>query len=188
MSWEALRLTSRSPSELLHTLGPHGVDHLIRQALDVLWREYPEESRTFENVRRRAQEVFDRNMRVWSSIKKPTPQAFFDHLLPYAADGFVRQAMVLCWMMMPRTGGRDVKDVRRIIADIYRRNIEAWEADNRLFTGGSKRLGKRPPKPKAASPARPGKRPKHISRRRPSAARRSANGKRSVRPTPGVTK
>jgi len=38
MSWEAFRLTSKSPSELLHTLGPHGVDHLIRQALDALYR------------------------------------------------------------------------------------------------------------------------------------------------------
>ncbi len=34
MSWEAFRLTSKSPGELLTTLGPHGVDHLIRQALD----------------------------------------------------------------------------------------------------------------------------------------------------------
>src|SRR5438477_9414374 len=136
MSWEALRLASRSPSELLHTLGPHGVDHLIRQALDVLWREYPEENRTFENVRRRAQEVFDRNMKVWASIKKPTPQAFFDRLLPYAADGFVRQAMVLSWMMMPRTGGRDLGDVLKMITDIYQRNIKAWEEDNDLFTTG----------------------------------------------------
>jgi len=134
MSWEAFRLTSKSPSELLHTLGPHGVDHLIRQAMDVLWREYPEESRTFDNVKRRADEVYNRNTRVWSAIKKPSPQAFFENLLPYPADGFFRQAMVLCWMMMPRTGGRDVADVRKIISQMYQRNVEAWQADNRLFT------------------------------------------------------
>jgi hypothetical protein len=134
MSWEAFRLTSKSPSELLHTLGPHGVDHLIRQALDVLWREYPPENRTFENVRRRAQEVFNRNMKAWSSIKRPSPQAFFENLLPYPADGFFRQAMVLCWMMMPRTGGRDLSDVRKIINEIYDRNIAGWEKDQRTFT------------------------------------------------------
>lgn len=133
MSWEAFRLTSRSPSELLHTLGPHGVDHLIRQALDVLWREYPDQQRTFENVRKRAQEVFERNMKAWASIKKPSPQAFFQNLLPYAADGFFRQAMVLCWMMMPRAGGRRLADVRKIITRIYQRNIAAWQQDNRTF-------------------------------------------------------
>jgi hypothetical protein len=153
MSWEAFRLTSKSPSELLHTLGPHGVDHLIRQALDVLWREYPEETRTFDNVRKRAQEVYNRNMKVWASIKKPSPQAFFENLLPYHADGFFRQAMVLCWMMMPRTGGRDVKEVRKIVTDIYQRNIDAWERDNRLFSGTGRKPArpakKRKPKKKA---------------------------------------
>src|SRR5450432_398594 len=144
MSWEAFRLTSKSPSELLHTLGPHGVDHLIRQALDVLWREYPPENRTFENVRRRAQEVFNRNMKVWSSIKKPSPQAFFENLLPYPADGFFRQAMVLCWMMMPRTGGRDLSDVRKIITEIYDRNVAGWEKDNQTFTSApTKRRAKK---------------------------------------------
>jgi len=151
MSWEAFRLTSRSPTELLHTLGPHGVDHLIRQALDVLWREYPEDRRTFENVRRRAQEVFDRNMKTWASIKKPSPQAFFENLLPYAADGFMRQAMVLCWMMMPRTGGRDVGDVRKIITRIYQRNIDAWKSDNDLFTK-SRKPSKAPAARKKPSP------------------------------------
>jgi hypothetical protein len=158
MSWEALRLTSRSPSELLHTLGPHGVDQLIRQALDVLWREYPPENRTLTNVRRRAQGVFDRNMKVWSSIKKPTPAAFFENLLPYPADGFFRQAMVLCWMMMPRTGGRELSDVRKIISEIYDRNIEAWEKDNRTFTPSpaKRRSVKSTPKPakKSAKPRR----------------------------------
>ncbi len=154
MSWEAFRLTSKSPTELLHTLGPHGVDHLIRQALDVLWREYPGESRTFENVKRRADEVYARNMKVWSAIKKPSPQAFFEGLLPYPADGFFRQAMVLCWMMMPRTGGRDVADVRKIVTEIYQRNVEAWEVDNDLFTKGRKRSSKSVKRSKSSKPSR----------------------------------
>ena len=165
MSWEAFRLTSKSPSELLHTLGPHGVDHLLRQALDVLWREYPEETRTFENVRRRADEVYTRNMRVWSAIKKPSPQAFFENLLPYPADGFFRQAMVLCWMMMPRTGGRDVADVQKIVTEIYQRNVEAWDADNNLFTKGRKTASKPGKKSKSATPTKKPKSKKSGSKR-----------------------
>jgi len=134
MTWEAFRLTSKSPSELLHTLGPHGVDHLIRQALDAVWREYREETRTFENVRRRAHEVFDRNFRHWMKIKKPAPQAFFDNLLPFNADGFIRQAMVLSWMMLPRAGGRKFSDTKKIIREIWYRNIDCWNQDYRTFS------------------------------------------------------
>ena len=135
MTWEAFRLTSKSPSELLQTLGPHGVDHLMRQALDAVWREYPEETRTFENVRRRAQEVFDRNFRHWMKIKKPTPQAFFDNLLPYNADGFIRQSLVMTWMMLPRSGGRKFSDTHKIARDIWYRNIDAWNQDHATFSG-----------------------------------------------------
>ena len=46
MSWEAYRWTAKSPSELYHTLGPHGVDHLVRQMLDACWRQSPEEGRS----------------------------------------------------------------------------------------------------------------------------------------------
>ena len=120
--------------------------------------------RRIVNVRKRAQEVYDRNMKVWSAIKKPTPQAFFDNLLPYTADGLVRQAMVLCWMMTPRARGRDVKDVRKIIGAIFQRNIDAWEADNRLFTGA----GKRPAVRTSAAPAR--KRP--AKSKKPKAAKK----------------
>lgn len=155
MSWEAFRLTSKSPSELLHTLGPHGVDHLIRQALDALWREYPEQTRTFDNVRKRAGELFTRHIKVWSSIKKPTPQAFFENLLPYAADGFFRQAMVLAWMMMPRTGGREVKQVVKIITGIFERNLAAWDQDNRLFTGTTRRKASPPKKRGVKKPTKP---------------------------------
>ena len=136
---------------------------MIRQALDVLWREYPEESRTFDNVKRRADEVYNRNTRVWSAIKKPSPQAFFENLLPYPADGFFRQAMVLCWMMMPRTGGRDVADVRKIISQMYQRNVEAWQADNRLFTADRKPAGKKAKKQK------PVKTSKKSTRKKPAA-------------------
>ena len=72
-------------------------------------------------VKKRVQEVFQRNMRHWSSIKKPAPAAFFENLLPYTADGYVRQAMVLTWMMMPRAGGRDFKDTRKIISRVFER-------------------------------------------------------------------
>jgi hypothetical protein len=134
LTWEAFRLTSKSPTEVLQVLGPHGVDDLIRKAMDACWREYPEETRTYENVKRRMLEVYNRNMKHWSAIKKPTPQAFFDRLLPYTADGHVRQALVLAWMMMPRAGGRDFKDVKKIVAEIFERNLLAWDEDNRTFT------------------------------------------------------
>jgi hypothetical protein len=58
--------------------------------------------------------------------------------------------MVLCWMMMPRRGGRDVAAVRKIVGEIYDRNLAAWEQDNATFTGT---------KPKAVK-KRPAARPK----------------------------
>ncbi|MGH7215487.1 MAG: hypothetical protein ACREIT_12045 [Tepidisphaeraceae bacterium] len=138
MTWEAFRLTSKSPAEVLHVLGPHGVDDLIRKMMDACWRESPEEGRSFESVRRLVQQVYDRNMRVWSRIKKPTPQAFFEDLLPHNADGFMRQALVLTWMMLPRAGGRDFSQVKKIVADVFARNMTAWAEDNRTFTGTAK--------------------------------------------------
>ena len=152
MSWEAYRWTAKSPSELYQILGPHGVDHLVRQMLDACWRGSAEEGRTLATVKRLAQEVFDRNMAVWSKIKKPSPAAFFEDLLPNPADGFLRQAMVLCWMMLPRAGGRDVGDVRKIIDHIYQRNIAAWDEDNEAFTAN--KPARKATKKKAAAPAR----------------------------------
>lgn len=151
MSWEAYRWTAKTPSELYQTLGPQGVDHLVRQMLDACWREHPAETRTLASVRKAAQEVFDRNMAVWARIKKPSPAAFFEDLLPHAADGFLRQAMVLCWMMMPRAGGREVSDVRRIISAIYQRNLESWAQDEATFTG-KKTKGSSKGKVKKADP------------------------------------
>lgn len=145
MSWEAYRWTAKTPSELYQTLGPQGVDHLVRQMLDACWREHPAETRTLASVQKAAQEVFDRNMAVWSRIKKPSPAAFFEDLLPHAADGFLRQAMVLCWMMMPRAGGREVGNVRRIVSGIYQRNLASWAEDEATFTG--KKLRKTKPAP-----------------------------------------
>ena len=156
MTWEAFRLTSKSPSEVLHVLGPHGVDDLVRKAMDATWREYPEDRRSYDAVKQRVQEVFQRNMRHWSSIKKPTPAAFFENLLPYTADGYVRQAMVLTWMMMPRTGGRDFKDTRKIIARVFERNLAAWDEDNHVFTDAKK--AKKPTVAKK-KPAKPAKKP-----------------------------
>ena len=147
MSWEAYRWTAKTPSELYRTLGPHGVDHLMRQMLDTCWRELPEETRTLDAARESAQRVFDRNLAVWSKIKKPSPQAFFQDLLPHAADGFMRQAMVLCWMMMPRAGGREVAEVRRIVGEIYQRNLAAWDEDDATFTGKKRSSKGRASKP-----------------------------------------
>ena len=159
MTWEAFRLTSKSPSEVLHVLGPHGVDDLIRKAMDAVWREYPEDARTYDAVKQRVQEVFNRNLRHWSSIKKPAPAAFFENLLPYAADGHVRQALVLTWMMLPRAGRRDFSDVKKIVSQIIQRNLAAWDDDHQTFTG---------PKPKK-KPAKPAKRsvPKSAQKKKP---------------------
>jgi hypothetical protein len=143
MSWEAFRLTSKTPSELLSTLGPHGVDDLMRQALNAVWRDYPAQSRSYVTVRKAAAEVFDRNMKVWSAIKKPRPEAFFAELGPSPADGFMRQAFVLCWMMLPRVGGRNFKQTHGILQRMFERNMLTWEEDNQTFTKGAKKPSRR---------------------------------------------
>ncbi len=135
MSWEAFRLTSKSPSELMEVMSPNGVDHLIREMLMACWRFLPPENRNMASWRKHADDVFHRNMRTWRTIKKPTPQAFFENLLPHPEDGFMRQALVLSWMMLPRAGGRVFADVTTIVTSIYQRNLDAWESDNRTFTG-----------------------------------------------------
>jgi hypothetical protein len=148
MSWEAFRLTSKTPSQLLSTLGPHGVDDLMRQALNAVWRDYPVETRSYTTARKAAAEVFNRNMKVWSAIKKPRPDAFFADLGPSPADGFMRQAFVLCWMMLPRVGGRNFKQTHGILQRMFERNMQAWEADNRTFTKGTAARTTRKPVPK----------------------------------------
>ena len=134
MSWEAFRLTSKSPSELYGVMSPSGVDHLVREMLMDCWRRLPEEEKSLDAWRREIERVWSRNMKVWGAIKKPAPEAFFRDLAPFDADGHLRQALVLCWMMLPRAGGREFGDVRKIVTRIYERNVEAWEADNRTFT------------------------------------------------------
>lgn len=154
MSWEAYRWTAKSPSELYHVLGPHGVDELVRQSLAAIWRDLPEEARTLPAAIAKAREVQAHNFGVWKNIKQPTPEAFFANLRPTNADGHFRQAMVLCWMMMPRLGGRVVGDALRIVSEIFERNITAWETDNDTFTGKKKRpASARKPKPAAKPPA-----------------------------------
>src|SRR3954466_4136825 len=159
MSWEAFRLTSKSPSEVMHVLGPHGVDDLIRKMMDACWREYSEETRSFDNVRKRVLEVYNRNMRVWSAIKKPAPQAFFENLLPYAADGHMRQALVLTWMMMPRAGGRNFSAVKQIVAQIFERNPPAWDEDSLTFTGTTRKKSPRKSAAKSRKTPSPKKKP-----------------------------
>jgi len=145
MSWEALRLTSRTPSEVYTVLGPHGVEKLLADARDAVWRDYPAEGRTLAAARKQLQFVFDRNMKVWSAIKKPSPEAFFQDLAPNVADGHIRQALVTTWMMMPRTGGRDFKDTAKIVRRIFDRLLDSWAEDDHTFT-------KAPPKKSASKP------------------------------------
>src|SRR5438874_1272521 len=56
MSWEAFRLTSKSPSELMHVMSPGGVDNLVREMLMACWRSLPEEGHDMPAWRRRAAE------------------------------------------------------------------------------------------------------------------------------------
>ena len=180
MSWEAHRWTAKSPSELLHTFGPHGVNDLVRQSLNAVWRDMPEDVRTFDAAARVAREVFDRNINVWRRIKQPTPEDFFADLQPHQADGYMRQAMVTCWMMMPRAGGRRVADAVAIVTDIFERNMAAWQEDNDAFTKGrAKSRSKSKGKAKAAAssaakkPAgKPAKAGKAAAPKKSSAARR----------------
>jgi hypothetical protein len=44
-------------------------------------------------------------------------------------------------MMLPRAGGRDIKDARRVIESLYERNVANWEADNTTFTKGPRKSG-----------------------------------------------
>src|SRR3954454_841654 len=152
MSWEAFRLTSKSPSELMTVMGPNGVDALLREMLMECWKSLPPETRTMEAWRKRAAEVFGRNMRVWNAIKKPAPEAFFANLLPFPSDGHFRQALVLCHMMLPR-GKRALKDVAKEITQIYERNTASWEDDFKTFTRGVS--SRSPGKPKAVKKKAP---------------------------------
>jgi hypothetical protein len=135
MSWEAFRLTSKSPSELMAVMGPNGVDALVREMLMECWKSIPQELRSMESWRKRASEVFTRGMRTWNAIKKPTPEAFFANLSPFPSDGHFRQALVLCHMMLPR-GKRAIKDVAKEVTKIYERNVESWEDDYKTMTRG----------------------------------------------------
>ena len=150
MSWEALRWTAKSPSELYNVLGSHGVDELIRQAVAACWRDLPDDQRSFKRAVEVAREVHGRNIAVWRRIKQPTPEAFFADLGHTNADGHFRQAMVLCWMMMPRAGGRKVTDALKIVTQIFERNLNAWAEDEATFTG--KKAAKKKP---ARSPSKP---------------------------------
>jgi hypothetical protein len=163
MSWEAFRLTSKSPSELMHVMGPGGVDNLVREMLMACWRSLPEDGRDMPAWRRRVAEVFNRNMRVWGAIKKATPEAFFANLAPYPSDGHLRQALVLAHMMLPR-GKRPIQEVRKFVTDVFERNLEGWERDFATFNKG---LGPKKPKaPAKAKKSKPKPKPKSKGKRR----------------------
>ena len=136
MSWEALRLSSKSPSEVYAVLGPHGVEELLRDARSACWRELAPDTRTVSAVKKQLVEAFERNMNIWEAIKKPGPEAFFADLLPHTADGHVRQALVLTWMMMPRAGGRDFADSGKIVRFLFERMLANWDEDDVIFTKG----------------------------------------------------
>jgi hypothetical protein len=158
MSWEAFRLTSKSPSELMHVMGPGGVDNLVREMLMACWRSLPEDARDMPAWRKRADEVFNRNMRVWSAMKKPTPEAMFANLAPFPSDGHFRQALVLAHMMLPR-GKRPIQEVRKFVTGIYERNREGWEKDFATFTKGlGEKKAKRAPARKTKAQKPPKKR------------------------------
>jgi hypothetical protein len=163
MSWEAFRWTAKSPSELYHVLGPHGVDELIRQAVASCWRDLPDELRSYKRAVEVAREVHARNIAVWRKIKQPTPEAFFADLGHTNADGHFRQAMVLCWMMMPRTGGRKVTDALKIVTQIFERNLTAWAADESTFTG--KKAARKKPARAEAKPKKPKTAKKALARK-----------------------
>ena len=63
-------------------------------------------------------------------------------------------------MMLPRAGGRDVGDVRRIIGEIFARNLAAWEQDEATFTGKKIKRAK-------AKPARAARKPTGTKRKVP---------------------
>jgi hypothetical protein len=109
---------------------------------------------------------------VWAAIKKPSPAAFFENLLPKDTDQFLRQAMLVCWMMIPRAGGRDLGDVRKIVTRVYDRNLDAWTEDNEAFTTGGKR--KKPGAKKAKKAAPPAKRLAKAPAKKKTAARAKA--------------
>jgi hypothetical protein len=162
MSWEALRLTSRTPSEVYGVLGPHGVEELLREARNVCWREQGGENRSVAIARKALIDVFERNMKVWAGIKKPSPEAFFTNLAPHAADGHIRQALVLTWMMMPRAGGRSFVDVAKIVRHLFDRTLANWEEEDAIFTKGWGKKAK--PKVIRAKPAKP--KPKKSARKK----------------------
>jgi len=174
MSWEALRLTSRTPSEVYHVTGPCGVDSLVHKAFQHCWDALPADQRSFKAWQALAREVYGRNMAVWARIKKPAPANFFEDLRPEPADGFMRQAMVLGWMMLP-VGKRVFANVKDLIQRIVERNFAAWEEDNETFTLGRRKRRPPPPPParkKAAAPAKAPATKKSAPPARPSAAKR----------------
>ena len=143
-------------------MGPNGVDALVRETLMECWKSLPEETRSMQTWRKRADEVFTRNMKTWIAMKKPTPEAFFANLLPFPSDGHFRQALVLCHMMLPR-GKRGTKDVARVVEAIFVRNVASWEADFKTLTKGMG--GARAKKP-AAKPKKPAPKKKSAGRKR----------------------
>lgn len=136
VSFEALRLTSHAPSEIYRIMGPNAVDGLIRQSLTTCWNSLAAETRSLEMWEKFVRDVYGRNMHAWEKIKQPSPANFFVDLRPEAADGYMRQGMILCFMMLPR-GKRSLAAVRQAVSGIFERNLAAWNDDHHTFTKGA---------------------------------------------------
>ena len=67
--------------------------------------------------------------------------------------------MVLCWMMMPRSGGRKVSDALKIVAQVFERNLAAWREDNETFTGVKTKSTRKRPGPKRSPRATKARKP-----------------------------
>lgn len=163
MSFEALRLTSHAPSEIYRIMGPNAVDSLVRQALTACWNVIPLDERSLRGWENLVRDLFARNMGAWAKIKQPSPANFFLDMRPDPADGFMRQAMVLCFMMLPR-GKRSLAAVRQAMGDIFERNMTAWTDDEHTFTKGGRRKKAAPVK--KAKPAAKKKAVKKAKKRR----------------------
>ena len=150
MSWEAFRWTAKSPSELYHVLGPHGVDDLIRQTSPPSGASCPPRARTFDGGRTGRPEVSTATSRSGGGSSSPprrrssTTSAPPRRRLPPPGDG-----PQLDDDAPRRRPG--LQDALRIVSQIFERNLANWHDDNATFTGEKPKAGKKKPAVKAST-------------------------------------
>ncbi len=103
-------------------------------------------------------------MAVWSRIKKPSPAAFFKNMRPDAADGHLRQALIMTWMMLPPGSGHE--DVRAVITHIFERQLATWEEDDQTLRKGLKQSKQKKVASAKKAPAKVAKKPSKKGARR----------------------